>query len=288
VIDTARLTRALIGEIAVGAFGMAMAELGPEAIEAEEVAAGRANPCGLCFPAGTPVETRHGRVPIEKIKVGDEVLSRNMETGKLEYKKVTALTKPHQDTLLELKIDGERESIRTTPSHPFWVKHGDSTPAWVKAGDMRLGDEVFTEKGTWETVNEDAPIAGQQTVYNFEVQDHHDYFVGSPGLLVHNQGPCNWGNPNTLARHFFDHGADFGSASPDEYANQASDFFQQAQQDGLPTKIDSDGVIRVYDPASNTFGSYNPDGTTKTFFTPSSPTYWSRQPGVPPTVIGGP
>jgi len=28
-------------------------------------------------------------------------------------------------------------------------------------------------------------------VYNFEVDDNHDYFAGSPGLLVHNGGPCD-------------------------------------------------------------------------------------------------
>ena len=75
-----------------GAFADALEALGPEAIEAEETAA---EACGLCFPAGTPVRTRHGRVAIEKIKVGDEVLTRNMDTGNLEYKKVAALTKPH-------------------------------------------------------------------------------------------------------------------------------------------------------------------------------------------------
>jgi hypothetical protein len=33
-------------------------------------------------------------------------------------------------------------------------------------------------------------LEDQQTVYNFEVEDDHDYFVGKAGLLVHNDGPC--------------------------------------------------------------------------------------------------
>ncbi len=89
----------------------------------------------------------------------------------------------------------------------------------------------------------------------------------------------SWSNPNTLARHFRDHGADFAASSADDYARQASEFLQQP---GTLTKIDADGVIRVYDPASNTFGSYNANGTTRTFFKPASPTYWDRQPGSPP------
>lgn len=89
----------------------------------------------------------------------------------------------------------------------------------------------------------------------------------------------SWGNPNTLARHFRDHGADFAASSADDYARMASEF---RQRPGTLTKIDADGVIRVYDPATNTFGSYNANGTTKTFFKPSSPTFWDRQLGSPP------
>lgn len=98
----------------------------------------------------------------------------------------------------------------------------------------------------------------------------------------------SWGNSETLSDHFERHGADFGAATEQDYANQASEFFRQSQEDGLPTKIDENGTIRVYDPNSNTFGAYNPDGTTRTFFKPSSPTYWNRQPGVSPTTFGGP
>lgn len=59
-------------------------------------------------------------------------------------------------------------------------------------------------------------------------------------------------------------------------------FFRRSQADRLPTKVDADGVMRVYDPRSNTFGAFNPDGTTRTFFKPTSPTYFDRQPGGAP------
>jgi len=96
-----------------------------------------------------------------------------------------------------------------------------------------------------------------------------------------------WGNPESLASHFGAHGADFGSTSADEYASQASQFLQDSQVDGLPTKIDAEGVIRVYDPDTNTFGAYNPDGTTRTFFQPTSPNYWAGQPGFEPWIPEG-
>jgi hypothetical protein len=169
-----------------GALAEAAEELGPAARAAEELGDLAEEGCGLCFPAGTPVRTRHGRVPIEKIKVGDEVLSRNMSSGKLEYKKVIGLTKPHLDKLLDLRVEGEGQSLRPTPNHPFWVKRGDKAADWMKAGEMQIGDLVLTDDGKWNKVTATVPLDGQQTVYNFEVADDHDYFVGTTGLLVHN------------------------------------------------------------------------------------------------------
>ncbi|MDQ6771785.1 MAG: hypothetical protein M3024_02160 [Candidatus Dormibacteraeota bacterium] len=99
----------------------------------------------------------------------------------------------------------------------------------------------------------------------------------------------SWGNPATLGRHFADHGADFGAPTADEYGALASRFLSRSQVEGLPTKIDQFGTIRVYDPATGEFGSFNPSGTTRTYFIPDPsihgyPTnwdYWLAQPGAP-------
>ncbi len=90
----------------------------------------------------------------------------------------------------------------------------------------------------------------------------------------------SWGSARTLSRHFKDHGADFGVGSAEEYAELASDFLASSRKTGRVTKIGNDGVIRVYDPSTNTFGAYNPDGTTRTFFKPKrGEAYWHDQPG---------
>jgi hypothetical protein len=89
-----------------------------------------------------------------------------------------------------------------------------------------------------------------------------------------------WGDPASLDDHFARHGNDFGARSPEEYARMATEFFER---DDLPRKVTPDGTIRIYDPSTNTFGAYNADGTTKTFFTPGSGAdYWERQPGSAP------
>jgi hypothetical protein len=99
-----------------------------------------------------------------------------------------------------------------------------------------------------------------------------------------------WGNPGTLVDHFARHGADFGARTAGEYSDAAAAFLQRSQVEGLATKIDARGVIRVYDEATNTFGAFNPSGTTRTFYKPdpkihgyqTNLDYWNAQPRVAP------
>lgn len=89
-----------------------------------------------------------------------------------------------------------------------------------------------------------------------------------------------WGHLDSLQDHFDRHGRDFASQSPDDYAAKAWLFLQRARAENLAMKLDdTDGTLRVFDPATRTFGAYNRVGMTKTFFRPDSPSYWQRQPG---------
>ena len=88
-----------------------------------------------------------------------------------------------------------------------------------------------------------------------------------------------WANWPSLPDHFARHGADFHAQDADDYARMSWEFLQRAKSDGLPAKVDEEGVLRVFDPKSGAFASYNSDGTTKTFFKPGSRDYFERQPG---------
>ncbi len=90
-----------------------------------------------------------------------------------------------------------------------------------------------------------------------------------------------WGNISSLPDHFARHGGDFAAKSEDDYAAQAWRFRERATADHLPMKLDTDGTVRVFDPKSRAFASFNRDGTTKTYFRPDSASYWQRQPGKP-------
>lgn len=90
-----------------------------------------------------------------------------------------------------------------------------------------------------------------------------------------------WANVATLRDHYERHGRDFGAASSEDYAARAWVFLQRAKSDGLPTKIDPEGTLRVWDPRTGAFAAYTRQGLTKTFFKPGSPDYFERQPGRP-------
>jgi hypothetical protein len=104
-----------------------------------------------------------------------------------------------------------------------------------------------------------------------------------------------WRSPGVLRDHAWGGGAregdsphalDVGAGSDREYAQLAYQFLQDAPKNGYEVK-QAGGVVRVYDAATNTFGSYGADGSVKTFFKPDlarNPNYWADQPGTPPAA----
>jgi pyocin large subunit-like protein len=96
--------------------------------------------------------------------------------------------------------------------------------------------------------------------------------------VVEDESSYNWGNLKTLEDHFQRHGADFQATSSGDYAGQAQNFYDNRVI--YQSKIDENGITRVYDPETNSFGSYNLDGSTKTFFKPNNGLdYFTKQPG---------
>jgi len=91
----------------------------------------------------------------------------------------------------------------------------------------------------------------------------------------------SWGNSQTLQDHFDRHGADFKATDPADYAAKAHAFYLESKTDkNIQVKVDQAGVRRIYDPRTNSFGAYNADGTTKTYFKPTNgQAYFDSQPG---------
>jgi len=130
-----------------------------------------------CLLAGTPVWTEQGQVAIEKLRAGDLVLSRDVESGELAYKPVIRTTIRPAGKLL--RIEAGRETFQTSGGHLFWVS-GDG---WVKARQLKPGMVLHTADGPARVTNVEP---GQTAVtHNLVVADFNTYFVGNQKVLSH-------------------------------------------------------------------------------------------------------
>ena len=147
---------------------------------------------GQCFIAGTLILTSIGNKKIEDIKVGDEVWAYNEETGTNKLKRVVHLFKGKTTkwTNLIVDIDGRKEKIVCTPGHKIYLPE---LKKWISAGKLQLNSKVLLSNGYYGTIieNELIHLDHEEDTYNFEVEEYHNYYVGTEGILVHNR-KCNW------------------------------------------------------------------------------------------------
>jgi hypothetical protein len=70
--------------------------------------------------------------------------------------------------------------------HPFWSV---TQSAWVETKDLKEGEILSLEDGSEVAIESILHYGTEETtVYNFEVEDNHTYYVSDAGVLVHNQG----------------------------------------------------------------------------------------------------
>jgi RHS repeat-associated protein len=128
---------------------------------------------GGCFAAGTPIRMAFGTKPIEDIRRDDLVLSRH-ESGPeapLTTARVVQTFVRHAN-LVALTV-GSR-TIRTTAEHPFWVRGR----GWTDVKDLVVGDHLLGRDGEWTVLSKIEDEQELATVYNFEVEELHTYFLG--------------------------------------------------------------------------------------------------------------
>jgi hypothetical protein len=72
------------------------------------------------FAEDTAVMTRDGPVAIKDVRVGQEVLAFNEDTGEVGYYPVRHVWAHKDPLIVTLTVDGE--TIETTPEHPFYTR----------------------------------------------------------------------------------------------------------------------------------------------------------------------
>lgn len=94
---------------------------------------------------------------------------------------------------VHVKVKGEE--ITCTPNYPLY----SPVKGWISAIDIRAWDRLQLLNGEYVIIEQvqheilEAPV----TVYNFEVEDFHTYYVSDSAILVHNE-------LSKVIRQFFD------------------------------------------------------------------------------------
>lgn len=145
---------------------------------------------GNSFTSDTPVLLADGtRKPIKDIRIGDEVLATDPETGESGPRPVTALIKGTGDKqLVDITVGtGTSHTLTATDGHPFWVP---ALNRWIQADKLTDGQWLQTSTGTWVQITAVTHRTTSTTVYNLTVADLHTYYVlaGATPVLVHNCG----------------------------------------------------------------------------------------------------
>ena len=197
----------------------------------------------ICFPAGTLVHTSEGKVPIEEIKVGNEVFSFNPDSGEREIQPVQELFTTEPQHLFHIHFGDE--IVSSTGKHPFWIPN---RKRWIKAKDLVRGMQVLSLDNETITIDKISSEEISIITYNFTVAKNHNYFVGEQGILVHNteRTSKNFNSIETTPIDFYlitDHGPD-GNGPVRTYVGQVETargidqrFSEHARGDGWKQNI---------------------------------------------------
>ncbi|MGB5981097.1 MAG: Hint domain-containing protein [Nonlabens sp.] len=136
-----------------------------------------------CFLAGTLVHTIHGAKPIEEIKTGETVWCYNTEKGRMDQKQVTQTYRNRTKKYRVIRTEDGNE-IKATGQHLFYVK---SSNTWIKTYQLKTGMHLYDARQDQLVRITDLKLVEEEVpTYNLEVEDLHNYLVGSTGLLSHN------------------------------------------------------------------------------------------------------
>lgn len=132
---------------------------------------------------------------IKDVKIGDEVLATDPESGKTKPEKVTAEIKGvglKHLVQVTVDVDGKQgsktASVTATDQHPFWVPE---LGEWLDATDLHASEWLSTGSGTRVQITAVKRwTASTATVHNLTVGELHTYYVvaGATPVLVHNCG----------------------------------------------------------------------------------------------------
>ncbi len=164
-----------------------------------------------CFVAGTMIECDGIVKPIEKVGVGEKVLTYNHGTNEIEAKEVLEVCICKNTPVIKITI-GEIE-VTCTHDHPFYTEnkgYASYNPvqtfedAGMEVAKLEIGDKVLDANKVYSEVKSIEELEELETVYNLkQVKDNHNFYANS--FLVHNRGGFCFPAGNEVALANGDH-----------------------------------------------------------------------------------
>lgn len=165
-----------------------------------------------CIPIGYLVHTNSGKIPIEEIRIGMEVLTND------GYKPVVNTFNQGGQQLSKIKT--QNGYFECTPNHRMAVLTGFKEFIWVEAQDLKEGDKLISDSIKSKELiysfkngmllsdyleEQDfkfCPVGVLsveltdkiEETYDIEIEDNHNFFCN--GYLVHNSAMIAVGKPN--------------------------------------------------------------------------------------------
>ncbi|WP_158827628.1 Hint domain-containing protein [Streptomyces sp. NRRL S-118] len=148
-------------------------------------------PVSHSFPPGTRVLLAGGvGAPIESVRVGDQVLASDPDTGLTLPRTVTRTFTTYDDKHFT-RLTTPAGTLTATDTHPFWLA---GAGRWAEAGDIAAGDTLRLPGGAALEVTSVARFTERRTTHDLTVAGLHTYYAGLGGAayaLVHNN-QCEW------------------------------------------------------------------------------------------------
>jgi hypothetical protein len=139
------------------------------------------NPCGGggggSLAHGTLITMADGsKVPVQNLKVGDQLLGYNPITGQYTVSTITSLKIVDASTMLVINTcTGTPLRVDASPTEILWTKLPDGTTLWLPVTQLRVGDDLWTPNG-WVPVTSIASIAGGHHIM-YDITATDPYFA---------------------------------------------------------------------------------------------------------------
>jgi hypothetical protein len=137
---------------------------------------------GSCVPFGTPIHTPRGMCRVEEIGVGATISSIDIENG----------TAPITSSVTRIRTSRAARCVHinqafcSTLSQPLYECAG----GWIPAGQIKVGMEILTGTGGFETVQSCEEVEGYFEIYVLST-DHPSHNYIANGFVCHNEKPAS-------------------------------------------------------------------------------------------------